>query len=154
MNIRFNLRSDTSSNKKSINLILNKSNKKLVISTRIIIDKKDWIEDQQKTTIADVNQKLDKIKKDVVYIIENSELDFNDWSKTSKYLRKEIKSILPEPDGANDIKLARIKSGLTQIQLAEKIGVHQVVLSSWENGKHKPTGLYKKAIDKFINKHL
>lgn len=36
------------------------------------------------------------------------------------------------------IKLARIKAGLTQTQLAEKIGVKQKDVSRWETGERKP----------------
>ena len=37
-----------------------------------------------------------------------------------------------------DIKTARNRLGMTQSQLAEKIGVERTVLSHWENGDNDP----------------
>lgn len=36
------------------------------------------------------------------------------------------------------IKLARNNTGLTQVQLADKLGVASVTISKWENGKQLP----------------
>ena len=40
---------------------------------------------------------------------------------------------------ARQIKETRIKSGLSQVELAEKIGVSQPLVSTWERGKGTPT---------------
>ena len=37
------------------------------------------------------------------------------------------------------LKAARINAGLTQIDVAEKIGVNIATISSWETGKTKPS---------------
>lgn len=37
-----------------------------------------------------------------------------------------------------NLKIARIKSGLTQSELAEKVGVSEVSISKYEQGKAKP----------------
>lgn len=37
------------------------------------------------------------------------------------------------------LKEARKAAGLTQVELAEKIGCTQKDVSRWENGKHDPT---------------
>ena len=46
---------------------------------------------------------------------------------------KEMNTVIGE-----NIKTTRKKSGLTQIQLAEKINVSQKQISSWEKGDYKP----------------
>ena len=38
-----------------------------------------------------------------------------------------------------ELKVARIRKGLTQEQLAELIGTKKQHISMWEKGKHKPT---------------
>lgn len=37
-----------------------------------------------------------------------------------------------------DVKVQRKNRGLTQQQLAEKIGLHQTAVSQWENGTTQP----------------
>ena len=46
-------------------------------------------------------------------------------------LRKEVKML--------EIKFARIRKGLTQEELGEKIGVNKVTISAYELGKIKPS---------------
>ena len=36
---------------------------------------------------------------------------------------------------AEELKTLRTKAGLTQTELAEKIGTHKQVISAWENGR-------------------
>lgn len=38
-----------------------------------------------------------------------------------------------------NIRAARKKAGVTQRQLADKMGVYQKDVSRWENGEHAPT---------------
>lgn len=49
----------------------------------------------------------------------------------------------------NKIKLARIKRGMTQRELAEKLGVKRETVTSYERCKPQPKTLYKvaKALD-------
>ena len=51
----------------------------------------------------------------------------------------------------NGIKVQRKKAGLTQIQLAEAIGVTQANVSIWENGKSLPTADKLKKISEILN---
>lgn len=46
---------------------------------------------------------------------------------------------------AQNIKIARTEAGITQKELAEKIGVYQKDISRWENGERTPSmeGLVK-----------
>lgn len=46
----------------------------------------------------------------------------------------------------NDIKELRMKLGLSQEQLAQKLGVSFVSVNRWENGKSKPSALAIKAL--------
>ena len=45
----------------------------------------------------------------------------------------------------NKIKLARIKRGMTQRELAEKLGVKRETVTSYERCKPQPKTLYKVA---------
>ena len=48
---------------------------------------------------------------------------------------------------ADEIKLFRLKLGLTQEQLAHKIGATLSTVNTWERGRHRPTGLYRQALE-------
>lgn len=37
---------------------------------------------------------------------------------------------------------ARVNAGMTQAELADKIGVSRISLMAWEQGKHKPKPIY------------
>jgi len=41
---------------------------------------------------------------------------------------------------------ARQRLGLTQVQLAERIGCTSIAVSYWERGVRTPTGLYARAV--------
>jgi DNA-binding transcriptional regulator YiaG len=45
-----------------------------------------------------------------------------------------------------EIVKLRSDLGLTQRQLAERIGAHQPTVARWELGKHEPRGAYLKAL--------
>jgi DNA-binding transcriptional regulator YiaG len=47
---------------------------------------------------------------------------------------------------ANDIVMLRRQLGLTQQQLAERIGASRETVSRWENGAHPPQGANLKAL--------
>lgn len=38
----------------------------------------------------------------------------------------------------NNLKLCRIKAGLTQLELAKRLGVKERVICFWETGRSKP----------------
>lgn len=42
--------------------------------------------------------------------------------------------------GAN-LKKARERAGITQVQLAERLNVQQMVISRWENGNRTPSAV-------------
>ena len=44
------------------------------------------------------------------------------------------------------IRDARQRLGLTQVQLAERIGCTPIAISYWERGTRRPTGLYAQAV--------
>ena len=45
-----------------------------------------------------------------------------------------------------ELKDLRKKAGLTQTELAEKIGTHKQVISRWENGKSSISNPYERLI--------
>lgn len=45
----------------------------------------------------------------------------------------------PRPRSDSPITAARIKAGLTQAQLAEKVGCRQKDISYWETGHYRPS---------------
>lgn len=45
----------------------------------------------------------------------------------------------PLPKEDMDIKARRLAKGMTQAQLAAKLGIDQAIISRWEKGKVKPT---------------
>lgn len=47
---------------------------------------------------------------------------------------------------AEELKTLRTKAGLTQTELADKIGTHKQVISAWENGKSKISKPYVKLL--------
>ncbi len=53
--------------------------------------------------------------------------------------RKEYESIQPEMDIIRAILDARIRAGLTQVQLSEKSGISQADISRLENGTRNPS---------------
>lgn len=53
--------------------------------------------------------------------------------------RKEYEALQPEMDITRALLDARIKSGLTQMELAEKTGISQADISRLENGTRNPS---------------
>ena len=53
--------------------------------------------------------------------------------------RKEYEAIQPEMDITRAILDARIRAGLTQMELAEKTGISQADISRLENGTRNPS---------------
>src|SRR5438477_11607759 len=48
------------------------------------------------------------------------------------------------------IQEARIKSGLSQAEVAEKLGVSQPLVSSWERGKSAPSEEHRKKLTEIL----
>ena len=51
----------------------------------------------------------------------------------------------------NTVKDLRLKNGLTQEELAEKIGVHVQTVWAWENGKNNPKGKRLRDLAEFFH---
>lgn len=49
-----------------------------------------------------------------------------------------------------DIKELRKKRKLTQQQLADKLGVHQVTVAEWEAGRKKPSNLALRQLNRLV----
>lgn len=49
-----------------------------------------------------------------------------------------------------ELKTLREKMGLTQTELAEKIGTFHPVISGWETGKHKISKAYLRILKTFF----
>jgi len=47
---------------------------------------------------------------------------------------------------ANQLKESRIKVGLSQNELAEKVAVTQATISNWEHGKGKPSSAQQETL--------
>ena len=54
---------------------------------------------------------------------------------------------------AMSIKAARVNAGLSQVQVAEKLGVTQRTVSFWENGKSLPNARHIKDICELYGVH-
>lgn len=44
------------------------------------------------------------------------------------------------------IRAARLRAGLSQRQLADRLGVHKVTVSGWENGRYLPNPAHAKSL--------
>ena len=58
-------------------------------------------------------------------------------TKAAEVRSKRVKAKTPLHD---KIRKARLSAGLSQIELAKKLGVAQARISEWESGKHAPSG--------------
>lgn len=50
----------------------------------------------------------------------------------------------------NDFKLARMKAGLRQIDLAKALGVSESLVAKWETDRSKPTPEMSQRIEKIL----
>ena len=50
-----------------------------------------------------------------------------------------------------ELKELRLKAGMTQEELAKKLGTFKQKISNWENGIHKISRLYELAIRKIFS---
>ncbi len=84
-------------------------------------------------------------------------LDFEVWHKEkledSKY-RTEYEKLQPEFAMIQAVLDARRQSGVTQKQLAKKIGTKQSVISRLESGRANPSVAFLKRLVGALNSHL
>ncbi len=52
-----------------------------------------------------------------------------------------------------DLTAARLLAGLTQEQLAERLGASVSTVRAWESGANAPRGIHRKAIERFLARH-
>ncbi|HEX7017608.1 MAG TPA: helix-turn-helix transcriptional regulator [Patescibacteria group bacterium] len=74
--------------------------------------------------------------------MKNKTLTFSSWAKKAlkdPELKKEYDKLKPEMAVVRAMIEARIKKGLTQKELAKKIGTTQSVVSRLESGRGNPT---------------
>lgn len=75
------------------------------------------------------------------------------WMKDSKF-RQAWEEVEPEYQLARSIIKARIKKGMTQAQLAKKIGTKQPVISRLERMNASPSLRFLKRVAKALNTKL
>ena len=78
------------------------------------------------------------------------------WRKDPKY-RKEYEALSPEFQLARELIEARVKAGLTQEEVAERMGTSQLTVARLESG-HKPSlktiERYAEAVGMKVDIHL
>lgn len=80
-------------------------------------------------------------------------LDFEVWEKEAlkdPELRAEYARLQPE----FEVIRTRIKKGLTQVELAKKVGTKQSVISRLESGRANPSVAFLKKLAQALNSHL
>ena len=83
--------------------------------------------------------------------------DFNDFLKESlkdPKIKAEYDKLQPEFAMIQAVIDARVKKGVTQKELAEKIGTKQSVISRLESGRANPSVAFLKKLAQALNSHL
>ena len=90
--------------------------------------------------------------------MKRQHLDFNAWSKkallSDPEVKKEYDLLQPEFAVIRAIIDARINKGITQKDLAEKIGTKQSVISRLESGRANPSVAFLHKLADALNSHL
>ena len=84
-------------------------------------------------------------------------LDFNEFLKDSlknPKIKAEYDKLQPEFAMIQAVIDARVKNGVTQKQLAEKVGTKQSVISRLESGRANPSVAFLKKLAQALNSHL
>ena len=88
---------------------------------------------------------------------DRKHLDFSVWRKEvlkDSELKAEYDRLQPEYAVIQAILDARIKKGVTQKELAQKIGTKQSVISRLESGRANPSIGFLKRLAQALNSHL
>ena len=88
---------------------------------------------------------------------DRKHLDFSVWRKEvleDAELKAEYDRLQPEYAVIQAILDARIKKGVTQKELAQKIGTKQSVISRLESGRANPSIGFLKRLAQALNSHL
>ncbi|MDP3973224.1 MAG: helix-turn-helix domain-containing protein [Candidatus Daviesbacteria bacterium] len=83
--------------------------------------------------------------------------DFNDFlneSLKNPKIKAEYDKLQPEFAMIQAVIDARVKKGVTQKELAQKIGTKQSVISRLESGKANPSVAFLKKLAQALNSHL
>ncbi|MDO8460949.1 MAG: helix-turn-helix domain-containing protein [bacterium] len=83
--------------------------------------------------------------------------DFNDFlgeSLKNPKIRAEYDKLQPEFAMIQAVIDARVKKGVTQKELAQKIGTKQSVISRLESGRANPSVAFLKKLAQALNSHL
>jgi len=89
--------------------------------------------------------------------MKRQHLDFNVWKKKvlkNPAFKAEYDRLQPEFELINAVIQARIRKGLTQDKLAQKIGTKQSVISRLEIGRANPTLAFLKKLADAVNARL
>lgn len=84
-------------------------------------------------------------------------LDFDIWKEQALKdpgLKTEYDRLQPEFTVIRAIIRARVNSGITQEELAKKIGTKQSVISRLESGRANPSVAFLKKLAQALNSHL
>lgn len=88
---------------------------------------------------------------------DRKHLDFNVWKKEAlkdPAFKAEYDKLQPEFAVIRAIIRARVENGVTQKDLAEKVGTKQSVISRLESGKANPSVGFLKKLAQALNSHL
>lgn len=88
---------------------------------------------------------------------DRKHLDFNLWKKQAlkdPELKAEYDRLQPEFAVIKAIIEARVRKGVTQEQLAKKLGTKQSVISRLESGRANPSILFLKKLAQALNSNL
>lgn len=88
---------------------------------------------------------------------DRKHLDFEIWEKEAlkdPELRAEYNKLQPEFAMIQAVIDARVKKGVTQKELAQKIGTKQSVISRLESGRANPSVAFLKKLAQALNSHL
>lgn len=93
----------------------------------------------------------------MIKINRRKHLDFEDFLKESlknPKIKAEYDKLQPEYATIRAILDVRVKRGVTQKELAEKIGTKQSVISRLESGRANPSVAFLKKIARALHSHL
>lgn len=88
---------------------------------------------------------------------DRQHLDFEIWEKEvlkDPELKAEYDKLQPEFAMIQAVIDARVKKGVTQKELARKIGTKQSVISRLESGRANPSVAFLKKLAQALNSHL
>lgn len=89
--------------------------------------------------------------------MKRQHLDFEVWEKESlknPKIKAEYDKLQPEFALIQAVIDARVKKGVTQEELAKRIGTKQSVISRLESGRANPSVAFLKKLAQALNSHL